>query len=153
MALVTVSERAKKQPASIFAEATQQEYNANQNIPIIVDSPLEEGVLLKALGDEYTRMILLSLIDEPKSVIDIIREKNIPLSSAYRKIHWLEKARLIRAKGFVITDDGKKYHLYQSKVKTIQISLATNSIKVEITSNNGRKYNFSPTQEQEIPIA
>ena len=152
MALTTVSERVRKDSASIFAEATSQEYKANQNVPIIVDSALEEGDILKALGDEYTRMILLSIIDEPKSVIDITREKKIPISSAYRKIHWLENARLIGVKGFVITDDGKKYHLYQSKVKTVQISLATNAIKVEITGNNGRKYNFSPTQEQEIPI-
>lgn len=151
MALTTVSERVGKDPASIF-EATSQEYKANQNVPIIVGSTLEDGDILKALGDEYARMILLSVIDEPKSVIDITREKKIPISTAYRKIHWLENVRLIGVKGFVITDDGKKYHLYRSNVKTVQISLATDAIKVEITGNNGRKYRFSPTQEQEIPI-
>jgi len=118
---------------------------------MLVDLAFDEDVLLKALGDKYTRIILLSIIDEPKSVIDITKEQNVPISSAYRKIHWLEKSHLIGVKGFVITNEGKKYHLYQSRIKTMNISLATNAIKIEFTSNNGKMYNPS-LLEQEIPI-
>ena len=151
MALTTVVEDVRKVPESILDETTSQKYRANQQVQITVDPQLEERDILKALGDECARMILLSIIDEPKSAIDITREKKIPISSVYRKLHWLANARLIRVKGFVITGDGKKYHLYQSRIKTIQILLPKNEIKVEFTDNNGRKYHSS-TQEQEIPI-
>jgi hypothetical protein len=139
MALTTVSEMREK-----LYEETEV------SVSILVDPTVSESVLLEALGDRYTRMILLSIIDEPKSVIDISRERNIPISSAYRKIHWLERMRLITAKGFVITDDGKKYHLYQSRIRSVHVSLATNTIRVNFTGKNGQTYN--PSREEEIPI-
>lgn len=151
MALTTVSESVGRVQTSIFDERKSREYKTAQQVQITVDPKLEERDLLKVLGDECARTILLSIINEPKSAIDITRENNIPISSVYRKIHWLENARLIRVKGFVITGDGKKYHLYQSRIKTVQISLPENEIKVEFANNNDRKYHSS-TQEQEIPI-
>jgi uncharacterized protein YjiK len=150
MALTTVSEQIRKDPLRSYENGISGERKA-QIVPTLVDSIIDEHALLEALGDKYTRMILLSVIDEPKSVIDVTKEQNIPISSAYRKIHWLEKSHLIGVKGFVITNEGKKYHLYQSRIKTMHVSLATNSIKIEITSNNGKMYNHS-LQEQEIPI-
>ena len=150
MALTTVSESVDRVQASMF-ERKSQEYKTAQQVQITVDPKLEERDLLRVLGDECARTILLSIINEPKSAIDITRENNIPISSVYRKIHWLEDVHLIRVKGFVITGDGKKYHLYQSRIKSLQISLPENEIKVEFASNDGSK-NKSPTQEQEIPI-
>jgi len=151
MALTTVSEQMREDSTCSYDETTSWKNKPGQNISVLVDSTIREGALLKALGDKYTRTILLSIIDEPKSVIDITREQNIPISSAYRKIHWLENSHLINVKGFVITNDGKKYHLYQSRIKAVRISLATNAIQIEFTSNNGKTYNPS-SQEQEIPI-
>jgi len=147
---LTVSESVGKAPATILAEIEPLDYEMNQQVQIAVTSKLEERDLLKVIGDECARTILLSIMDEPKSAIDITREKKIPISSVYRKLHWLENARLIKVKGFVITGDGKKYHLYQSKIKSIQISLPENEVKVELANNNGRKYN--PTEEQEILV-
>jgi hypothetical protein len=152
MALTTVSEQRHQDRAVPYEGMLSWHDKSSQSVPILVDSTISEGVLLEALGDKYTRMILLSIIDEPKSVIDIAREQNIPISSAYRKIHRLENSRLIGAKGFVITDDGKKYHLYQSRIKSMHISLDANNIRMEFTSNNNKKYKPS-LLEQEIPIA
>lgn len=151
MALTTVSENVSRVQVSMLDEVKAREYTTSEQVQITVDPKLEERNLLKVLGDECARTILLSIIDEPKSAIDITRENNIPISSVYRKIHWLEDARLIRVKGFVITGDGKKYHLYQSRIKTVQISLPENEIKVEFASNGGSK-NKSQAREQEIPI-
>jgi len=150
MALTTVSD-VRKVPMHILDETASQEYRADQQVAITVDPTLEESNILKVVGDECARPILLSIIDEPKSAIDITREKKIPISSVYRKIHWLENARLIRIKGFVITGDGKKYHLYQSRVKAIRISLPTNEIQLEFANNGARKDNRT-VREQEIPI-
>jgi|GEM_PF-583777 len=148
MALTTVSENVREFP-SLLEEETMQEIT--QQVQITVDPKLEERDLLKVFGDEAARTILLSIINEPKSALDITRESKIPISSVYRKIHWLESARLIKVKGFVITGDGKKYHLYQSRIKGVRISLLTNEIKVEFTGNNSEKYNI--VREREIPVA
>ncbi|MEM2759615.1 MAG: hypothetical protein QXU32_06800 [Nitrososphaerales archaeon] len=145
MALTTVTEPGEKS-RSVFDERAQ-EYG--QQVSISVDPKLDERDLLKALGDECARTILLSVIDEPKSAIDISREKKIPISSVYRKLHWLENTRLVKVKGFVITGDGKKYHLYQSRIKAIQISLVKDTIAVKFTNRDGKRYT---SQEQEIPI-
>lgn len=114
-----------------------QEYESEQMqmSPVLT---FQEGDLLKALGDEHTRTILMSLIDDAKSVIDIARERNIPISSVYRKIHWLKKAHLVRVNGIVITGDGKKYHLYSSRIKSADISLTTSAIRVNFATNRVR---------------
>jgi len=42
--------------------------------------------ILEALADKYARIILTATIDEPKSVIQLSEEYNIPMSTAYRKL-------------------------------------------------------------------
>ena len=139
MALGTVLENVQKAEQSVLEEPKSRECETTQEVRFIGDSELKELDILQVIGDEYARAILLSIIDNPKSAIDIAKEQNIPISSIYRKIHWLENARLIKVKGFVITGDGKKYHLYQSRIKTIQISLPKYEIKVELVNNNGSR--------------
>jgi predicted transcriptional regulator len=148
MALVTVSEQRRVVEPKLV-EASRDRFD--EQVQITVGYRVEERDLLKALGDECTRTILLSMIDEPKSAIDITREKKIPISSVYRKIHWLENARLIKVKGFVITGDGKKYHLYQSGIRTIQVTLSRGEVNVSFTDNSSIKHDV-PTPEQKIPI-
>lgn len=139
MALETVLENMQQVEQSVLQEPKSRECGTSQQVRFIGDSQLKEADILQVIGDEYARAILLSIIDNPKSAIDIAREQKIPISSIYRKIHWLENARLIKVKGFVITGDGKKYHLYQSRIRTIQISLPKYEIKVEFVNNNGSR--------------
>jgi response regulator of citrate/malate metabolism len=136
MALETVLEKVQVEQSAL-QEPKSLERETVQQVRLIGGSELKELDILQVIGDEYARAILLSIIDNPKSAIDIAREQKIPISSIYRKIHWLENARMIRVKGFVITGDGKKYHLYQSKIKSIQISLPKYEIRVEFVNNNG----------------
>jgi len=149
MAQTTALENVERVQECVPDEIQSRAYKINPQV--LVDSQVQELDLLKVVGDEYARAILLSIINEPKSAIDIAREKKIPISSIYRKIHWLENARLIKVKGFVITGDGKKYHRYQSRIKTIQVSLMRNAIQVEFTNNDGKRYSTS-TDGQEITI-
>lgn len=150
MAQTTALENVERVQECVPAEIQSRAYKINPQV-LVAGSQVEEIDLLKVVGDEYARAILLSIINEPKSAIDIAREKKIPISSIYRKIHWLENARLIKVKGFVITGDGKKYHRYQSRIKTIQVSLMRNAIQVEFTNNDGKRYSTS-TDGQEITI-
>jgi predicted transcriptional regulator len=58
------------------------------------------------------------------------------MSTAYRRIHYLNKAGLIHVNKTITTDDGKKYCLYESNVKAVNTVFGINSISVEIIFND-----------------
>lgn len=78
----------------------------------------------------------MSIMDKPKSAIEISTESNIPISTAYRRIHYLSKAGLIQINKTITTADGKKYCLYRSNVKAVNTVFGINSINVEIIFND-----------------
>lgn len=90
--------------------------------------------ILNALGDKYNRIILISTIDEPKSALQISKEYGIPASTVYRKLHTLEKDGLVKVDGSVI-ENGKRYYLYKSNIKAINIIFTMNTLKVDVTLN------------------
>ncbi|MCS6767741.1 MAG: helix-turn-helix domain-containing protein [Candidatus Nitrosocaldus sp.] len=90
--------------------------------------------VLGALADRYNRMILTSTIDEPKSALQISREHGIPASTVYRKLHVLERDGLIKVDGSVI-ENGKRYYLYRSNIKAINIVFTMNTLKVDVILN------------------
>jgi predicted transcriptional regulator len=105
----------------------------------VVDSKDQKlkNTVLQALADEYSRSILAFIMDKPKSVIEISTECKIPMSTAYRRTHELEEAGLVQATGSIITDDGKKYFLYRSKIKAVRTVFGVDSLEVEIIPNDG----------------
>lgn len=100
------------------------------------DSEFKKAIL-KALSDEYSRTIMNFTIEEPKSVLDIIKECNIPMTTAYRRVHELEENKILKATGSIITDDGKKYFLYQNRLKSIYVIFGLESLDVQIVENDG----------------
>ncbi len=94
--------------------------------------------ILNALADKYNRLILTSTIDEPKSALQISKEHGIPASTVYRKLHMLEKDGLIKVDGSVI-DNGKRYYLYKSNIKAINIIFTMNTLKVDVILNKDMK--------------
>lgn len=86
-----------------------------------IEDPTMISSIFKALGDEKSLKILSLLSVRSLSVAEIIREANIPSSSAYRKISELENDRLIGVERTVITEDGKSYNIYKSTFVEINI--------------------------------
>ncbi len=91
--------------------------------------------VLQALADEYSRSILLSTIQKAKSAVELSTEKSIPISTAYRRLHELQEAGLVAVERSVITDDGKKFDLYRSTVKSVAISFNLGATEVELIPN------------------
>lgn len=54
-------------------------------------------------------------MDKPKSIVEIIAETKILISTICRRIQTLHDNKLIHASG-TITDDRKKLFLYKSKI-------------------------------------
>ena len=93
--------------------------------------------ILKALSDEYSRTIMNYAIEKPKSVVDIVKDCNIPMTTAYRRVHELEENKILKVTGSIVTNDGKKYFLYQSRLKAIYVVFGLDSLDVQIVDNDG----------------
>ncbi len=91
--------------------------------------------VLKAMADEYSRSILLSTMQKAKSAVELSAEKEIPISTAYRRLHELQETGLVAVERSVITDEGKKFDLYRSTVKSVSVSFNLGATEVEILPN------------------
>lgn len=91
--------------------------------------------VLKALADEYSRSILLSTMQKAKSAVELSAEKNIPISTAYRRLHELQEAGLVAIERSTITEDGKKFDLYRSTVRSVSVSFNLGATEIELIPN------------------
>lgn len=98
---------------------------------------------MQALADEYSRAILVSTIQTPKSAIEVSAERNIPISTAYRRLHELEEAGLVVVERSKVTEDGKRFELYRSTVRSVSVSFNLNSIDVELVPNEDMVARFT----------
>jgi len=73
-------------------------------------------------------------MSKPKSAMEISAETKIPISTVYRRLQSLYDNKLLRISG-TISDDGKKYFLYKSRVKAIFTSFNGNFVEVEVVPN------------------
>ena len=89
----------------------------------VTDDKLKQ-VLLDVLSDEPSRKILDAIIDMPKSILEISNDTQVPIRTVYRKIQSLHDSKLLKISG-TITDSGKKYFLYKSKIHSINVSYET----------------------------
>ncbi|KAF6242196.1 transcriptional regulator [Nitrosopumilus sp. b1] len=99
----------------------------------IQDMKQKQG-LLEIVSDKYCRDIIQYIQDKPKSAIEISFECNIPISTAYRRIQFLVDNRIITTTGY-ISEDGKKFFLYKSKIKGVKCHFQDGSIEVQVTLN------------------
>ena len=100
------------------------------------DSSLKKAIL-KALADDYSKTIMNATIEKSKSVVDLVKECNIPMTTAYRRIHDLENSKILKVTGAIVTEDGKKYYLYQNRIKSIYVTFGLESLDVQIVDNEG----------------
>jgi predicted ArsR family transcriptional regulator len=98
---------------------------------------------MQAIADEYSRAILVSTIQTPKSAIEVSAERNIPISTAYRRLHELEEAGLVVVERSKVTEDGKRFELYRSTVRSVSVSFNVSSIDVELVPNEDMVARFT----------
>jgi hypothetical protein len=80
--------------------------------------------------------IMDRVMDHSKSFNDITRENdNIPRTTAFRKIKWLLDEGLLIVDKIVITPSGKKFSLYHTTLKTINVKYEKNDVLVEAEQN------------------
>ena len=99
----------------------------------IVDDERKQ-VILEIIADKYCKSILHNTLEKPKSAMEISGEKKIPISTVYRRLQTLFDAKLLAISGS-INQDGKKYFLYKSKVKSISLKCDLEVTSVELIPN------------------
>ena len=92
-------------------------------------------IILESMADQYCKLILKNTLDKPKSAMIIAQEEKIPLSTVYRKIKKLCDGKLLAISGS-INRDGKKYFLYMSKIREINIHWDVIETKIDCVLNN-----------------
>ena len=92
-------------------------------------------IILEVLADKYCEHILHNTLDKPKSAMELSGDKKIPISTVYRRLQTLYDAKLLTISGS-INEDGKKYFLYKSRVKSISIKCDLEDTTIEIVPNS-----------------
>jgi len=99
-----------------------------------IEDEQRKEAILNIISDKYCRQILYSTMDRPKSAMELSSEGKIPISTVYRRIQTLHDNKLVGVTG-LISDEGKKYFLYKSKVKAITSSCNGNEIEIQVVPN------------------
>ena len=102
---------------------------------MILDSPKIKNAILTALADPEAVSILDCTMDRSKSVCDIIRETDMPHTTAYRKIKWLVDEKLLVVDKVSINAEGKKYSLFHSVFRSLIVRYENNKILIEAEQN------------------
>ena len=91
--------------------------------------------ILEALADLQSRSILFSIIKEGRTALELSEKYRIPLSSVYKKISDLEELALVRVDKWVLSDNGKKFKLYKSRISRAEISIKKPEPSIILTPN------------------
>ena len=90
-------------------------------------------IYLQILSDQFCMGIISSIIEQPKTAVEIAKSTSIPISTIYRRLQFLQENKMLKTSGG-LNKDGK-YFLYQSKLKTISTFFDGSNMWVSVTPN------------------
>ncbi|MDX1596154.1 MAG: winged helix-turn-helix domain-containing protein [Nitrosopumilaceae archaeon] len=91
--------------------------------------------VIEALADAESRAILFSIIRNGKTAAELSEKLKIPLSSVYKKIADLEELTLIKVDKWMISDKGRKFKVYKSRISKAEISIKKPDPVLELVPN------------------
>ena len=102
---------------------------------MIIKSEKLKKAILTALADKEMLDVLNASMDNLTSGTDIVKKYDIPHSTAYRKIKWMIDNELLVVIKMGFTDDGKKYSLFRSTIRSVNVAYRKNEVTVESSKN------------------
>jgi len=91
--------------------------------------------VIEMLADAESRAILFSIIKKAKTATELSEKHKIPLSSVYKKISDLEELTLVKVDSWRISDKGRKFKLYKSRISNAEISIKKPEATLVLTPN------------------
>lgn len=104
---------------------------------------LDDARVAAALSDDYARRILSTCIKQAKPVRLIEQETGLPQATVYRHVSRLLEEGLLAVERSALTDDGKRYDLYRSRLRSARIEL----------DSGGYRIVWEPVEETEERLA
>jgi predicted transcriptional regulator len=83
--------------------------------------PLHEADIAEALADANARRVLAACVRKARAVKDITQETGVPIATVYRVVHRLVEQGLLVVERSALTEDGKRYELYRSRIRSSRI--------------------------------
>ena len=93
------------------------------------------SLLLKELFDGFSYKIVMSIIEDSKTVFEICRENDLPISSTYKKIRKLKDLGLLIIDRIVINEKGKKAVFYKSRIQSMELVLNKKQVVLNLKKN------------------
>lgn len=107
---------------------------------IFLSTQVRQSVLAALADQEIVKILDCAMVRE-KSVNEVIRECDIPHTTAYRKIKWLLDNGLLLSTRNEVTEEGKKFTLFRSVFKSLRIDYEFGNIAVFA------EYNVDPVEK------
>ena len=92
--------------------------------------------VIEALADSESRAILFSIVKKGNTAAELSDKLKIPLSSVYKKLSDLEELTLIEVEKWMLSDKGRKYKVYRSRIKQAEISIKKPEPVLILVSNS-----------------
>ena len=92
--------------------------------------------VIEMLADAESRAILFSMIKKGKTAAELSEKHKIPLSSVYKKISDLQELTLIQVDSWEISEKGRKFKVYKSRIKNAQINIKKPEPTLILIPNN-----------------
>ena len=93
------------------------------------------SIMLKELFDGFSYKIVMSTIEDSKTVFEICKENDLPISSTYKKIRKLKDLGLLFIHRIVINEKGKKVVFYKSKIQSVELILNKKQVLLQFKKN------------------
>jgi predicted methyltransferase len=77
----------------------------------------------------------MSTIENSKTVFEICKDNDLPISSTYKKIKKLKDLGLLFIDRIVINEKGKKVVFYKSKIQSVELMLNKKQFVLQFKKN------------------
>ena len=91
--------------------------------------------VIEMLADAESRAIIFSIIRKGKTAAELSEKHKIPLNSVYKKISDLEELSLIHVDSWQISDKGRRFKVYRSRIKNAEINIKKPEVSIVLTPN------------------
>ena len=91
--------------------------------------------VIQALADAESRAIIFSITRKGKTATELSTGLKIPLSSVYKKLTDLENLTLIEIEKTVLSDKGKRFKIYKSRINKAEILIKKPEPTLSLSAN------------------
>jgi predicted transcriptional regulator len=119
---------------SIYIPTNQKVMQHKISLPQLKKYDITQKVI-EALADTESRAIIFSIIRKGKTASNLSISLKIPLSSVYKKLLDLENLTLIRIEKTILSENGKRFKVYRSRISKAEISIKKPEPTLTLSAN------------------